>query len=104
MSESLAVLLYAIQHNPAAVHLVDFADLVTRARVVKRHHQQDGQRITSAVGVITADVPAMVARALKAPPGERDYLLLAHMRREAHDELVGRMESGIILPGDVVRM
>lgn len=95
-----AVVLWAAEHAPESLHVVDFAGLVRRARVRKvAVPTPPGMKVAKVErGEVLADVPAMVARALQAPQDERDMLVLIHVRRE----VVQMAESGIVLPPRVV--
>lgn len=100
MSRSpLDVVLWGLSHDPASVHLIDFSQCITHARVIKKAHPMGAYE----VGQLRASVPAMVARAVKAAkddPSQADLLLLTHIRRESYDSMLSRMESGVILLSD----
>lgn len=103
-SNPLFLLNEALEHAPESVHIMPFAHLVLSAKVKKVKVEKDGHRPEVAeTGRVLVDVPAMVARSLRKPPAERDFLMLVHVRREVVEELERRAESGIVLPG-VVRM
>jgi hypothetical protein len=81
--------------------LTDF-DLVRRARVRRvrdRVPAANGRRPeTREVGQLIIECPPALARALKVDPGERDWVLLVQVARDAIDDIVRRAESNIILP------
>lgn len=95
----LQTILWCLDHCPGAVHILDLAGLVKRARVRKVAVEAPGFKAAKIErGLIVAEVPAMVARSLQQPPEEQDLLLVIHIRRE----VVERAESPVLIPPGVI--
>ena len=97
------ILNYAIEHQPTAVSVVPFTGLVRQAKVKRRKVTAYSREVMAQYGRVVAEVPAFIARNLQRPVDERDLLVLIHVPREVADEAIRRSESGIALPGELIR-
>lgn len=85
---------YSLRVAPDTVHMVDFGALVRRVRLRNIMIERPGYRpVAHEIGTVLADVPAIVARALRVPPEQRDKLVLIHMTRDTYE----RSQAGVIL-------